>query len=90
MNAFATIAAIAGVLAAGIIYGTDVFCALVQRQALARLDDATMVAAMGRVHQYATGGCPPQGSSASSPLPLRQRPRRSADRQPARPQQASP
>ena len=33
----------------------------------------------------ATGGCPPQGSSASSPLPLRQRPRRSADRQPARP-----
>jgi hypothetical protein len=47
VNAFATIAALTGVLAAGIIYGTDVFCALVQRPALARLDDATMAAAMG-------------------------------------------
>jgi hypothetical protein len=32
---------------AGIIYGTDVFCALVQRPALAQLDDATMAAAYG-------------------------------------------
>ena len=61
MNAFATIAAIAGVLAAGIIYGTDVFCALVQRPALARLDDATMVAAMGRVHQYGDRRLPAPG-----------------------------
>ena len=90
MNAFATIAALTGVLAAGIIYGTDVFCALVQRPALARLDDATMAAAMGRVHQYGDRRLPAPESSASSPLPLRQRPRRSADRQPARPQQASP
>jgi hypothetical protein len=34
--------ALTGVQAAGIIYGTDVFCALVQRPALAQLDDATI------------------------------------------------
>ena len=52
MTALGTIAALIGVMAAGIIYGTDVFCALVQRPALTRLDDATVVAVMGRVHQY--------------------------------------
>ncbi len=52
MNLFAIIAALTGVLTAGIIYGTDVFCALVQRPALARLDDATMTSVMGRVHEY--------------------------------------
>ncbi len=52
MNVFGTIAAIIGVMAAGIIYGTDVFCAIVQRPALAKLDDATVAAVMGRVHQY--------------------------------------
>jgi hypothetical protein len=61
VNAFATIAAITGVLAAGIIYGTDVFCALVQRPALARLDDATMAETMGRVHQYGDRRLPAPG-----------------------------
>jgi len=61
MNAFATIAALTGVLAAGIIYGTDVFCALVQRPALTRLDDATMAAVMGRVHQYGDRRLPAPG-----------------------------
>jgi hypothetical protein len=61
VNAFATIAALTGVLAAGIIYATDVFCALVQRPALARLDDATMAAAMGRVHQYGDRRLPAPG-----------------------------
>ena len=61
MNALATIAALVGVLAAGVIYGTDVFCALVQRPALAQLDDATMTAAMGRVHQYGDRRLPAPG-----------------------------
>ena len=61
MNALTTIAAVTGVLAAGIIYGTDAFCALVQRPALARLDDATMTAAMGRVHQYGDRRLPAPG-----------------------------
>ena len=47
MNAFTTIAALTGVQAAGIIYGTDVFCAFVQRPALAQLDAAAMAAACG-------------------------------------------
>lgn len=61
MNALAIIAALVGVLAAGVIYGTDAFCALVQRPALAQLDDATMTAAMGRVHQYGDRRLPAPG-----------------------------
>ncbi len=61
MNLFATIAALTGVLTAGIIYGTDVFCALVQRPALARLDDAAMAAVMGRVHEYGDRRLPVPG-----------------------------
>lgn len=61
MNALAIVAALVGVLAAGVIYGTDVFCALVQRPALAQLDDATMTAAMGRVHQYGDRRLPAPG-----------------------------
>jgi hypothetical protein len=61
VNALAIIAALVGVLAAGVIYGTDVFCALVQRPALAQLDDATMTAAMGRVHQYGDRRLPAPG-----------------------------
>ena len=61
MNGFATIAALVGVLAAGVIYGTDVFCALVLRPALGKLDDATVAAAMGRVHQYGDQRLPAPG-----------------------------
>jgi hypothetical protein len=57
----ATIASLTGVLTAGIIYGTDVFCALVQRPALARLDDATMAAVMGRLHEYGDWRLPAPG-----------------------------
>ena len=38
-------------LATGVIYGTDVFSALVLRPAMAALDDATLTQAAGRVHQ---------------------------------------
>ena len=61
MSLFATIAALTGVLTAGIIYGTDVFCALVQRPALARLDYATTAAVMGRVHEYGDRRLPVPG-----------------------------
>jgi hypothetical protein len=61
VNALAIIAALVGVLAAGVIYGTDVFCALVQRPALAQLDDVTMTAAMGCVHQYGDRRLPAPG-----------------------------
>jgi hypothetical protein len=47
----AHLAAIIAVLSTGVIYGTDVFCALVQRPALARVDDPTLTAVMGNVHR---------------------------------------
>lgn len=62
MNALGTAAALAGIMAAGIIYGTDVFCAIVQRPALTRLDDATVAAVMGRVHQYGDRRLPIPGA----------------------------
>jgi hypothetical protein len=43
---------VVSVLAAGIIYGTDVFSAIVLRPALALVDDRTLVSTMGRVHDF--------------------------------------
>jgi hypothetical protein len=48
----AHLAAVIAVLSTGVIYGTDVFCALVQRPALARVDDAALTAVMGNVHRF--------------------------------------
>jgi ABC-type nickel/cobalt efflux system permease component RcnA len=42
----------ASVLAVGIVYGTDVFCAIILRPALALVDDRTLVSTMGRVHDF--------------------------------------
>ena len=61
MSALTAIVAITGILAAGIIYGTDAFCALVQRPALTTLDDATLTAVMGRIHQYGDRRLPAPG-----------------------------
>jgi hypothetical protein len=35
-----------------VVYGTDVFCAIVQRPALARIDDRALLAVMGNIHRY--------------------------------------
>lgn len=48
----ARLAALVAVLATAVVYGTDVFCAIVQRPALARVDDQALVAVMGNVHLY--------------------------------------
>jgi hypothetical protein len=61
VNALTAIVAIVGVLAAGVIYGTDAFCALVQRPALATIDDAMLTAVMGRIHQYGDRRLPVPG-----------------------------
>jgi Domain of unknown function (DUF1772) len=42
----------ASVLAVGVVYGTDVFSAMVLRPALALVDDRTLVSTMGRVHDF--------------------------------------
>ena len=52
MIEFAKLAALIALLGTAIVYGTDVFCALVQRPALARVDDRSLVAVMGNVHLY--------------------------------------
>jgi Domain of unknown function (DUF1772) len=44
--------AVIGVLGIGVVYGTDVFGAIVQRPALARIDDRALLAVTGNVHRY--------------------------------------
>lgn len=43
---------IVAIMATAAVYGTDVFCATVQRPALAYVDAAALTAVMGRVHHY--------------------------------------
>ena len=50
-NLFALIA----VLGTAVVYGTDVFCAMVQRPALAGIDERALLAVMGNVHRYGGG-----------------------------------
>src|SRR6476619_7549139 len=45
-------AALIAVLGTAVVYGTDVFCAIVLRPALAVVDDRALVAVTGRVHRY--------------------------------------
>jgi Domain of unknown function (DUF1772) len=52
MTEFARLAALIGVLGTAVVFGTDVFCAMVQQPALALIDDASLVAVMGNVHRY--------------------------------------
>jgi hypothetical protein len=52
IDLFIRAAALVTVLGTGVVYGTDVFCAMVMRPALARIDDAALVTVMGYVHRY--------------------------------------
>ena len=61
MHLAAHIAALIAVLSTGVGYGTDAFCALVQRPALARVDDATLTAVMGNVHRFGDRRLPVPG-----------------------------
>ena len=61
MHLAAHLAALIAVMSTGVVYGTDVFCALVQRAALARVDDATLTAVMGNVHRIGDRRMPVPG-----------------------------
>ena len=61
MTLLSQLAALAAIAGTGVVYGTDVFCALVQRPALARVDDATLTAVMGNVHRFADRRMPAPG-----------------------------
>jgi hypothetical protein len=58
----AKLAALIAVLATAVVYGTDVFCAIVQRPALAAIDDRALVAVMGNVHRYGDRRMPIPGA----------------------------
>lgn len=61
MTVFAHVAALIGVLGTAVVFGTDAFCAMVQRPALARIDDRALVAVMGNVHRYGDRRMPVPG-----------------------------
>ncbi|BBZ33096.1 DUF1772 domain-containing protein [Mycolicibacterium confluentis] len=52
MGTAANLAFVIALLGAAVVYGTDVFCALVLRPALAAVDDRALVAVSGNVHRY--------------------------------------
>ena len=54
-------AALIAVLGTAVVYGTDVFCAVVLRPALAVVDDRALVAVMGSVHRYGDRRMPVPG-----------------------------
>ncbi|HYZ69343.1 MAG TPA: DUF1772 domain-containing protein [Mycobacterium sp.] len=54
-------AALIAVLGTAVVYGTDVFCAIVLRPALAFVDDSALVAVMGSVHRYGDRRMPVPG-----------------------------
>jgi hypothetical protein len=61
MHLAAHLAALIAVLSTGVVYGTDAFCALVQRPALARVDDVTLTTVMGNVHRFGDRRLPVPG-----------------------------
>lgn len=62
MTELARVAALLAVLGTAVVFGTDVFCAMVQRPALARIDDRSLVAVMGSVHRYGDRRMPLPGA----------------------------
>src|SRR3954451_19909432 len=61
MSFAAHLAALIAVVSTAVIYGTDVFCAVVQRPALARVDDSTLTSVMGNVHRFGDRRLPVPG-----------------------------
>ncbi len=61
MNVLGDVLVAVAVLACSVIYGTDVFAAIVLRPALSHLDDRTLTTTMGNVHSYADRRLPAPG-----------------------------
>jgi hypothetical protein len=53
--------ALIAVLGTAVVYGTDVFCAMVQRPALVGVDDRALLAVMGNIHRYGDRRMPVPG-----------------------------
>lgn len=61
MTGIAVIASLVAVLSAAIIYGTDLFCALVLRPAASGAADSSVAVLLGRVHEYGDRRLPVPG-----------------------------
>lgn len=62
MNYFLLSAIGISIMTTAVVYGTDFFCALVLRSALARIDDRALTAATGRIHEVADKRMPIPGA----------------------------
>jgi hypothetical protein len=62
MTALAQLLIAAAVVATAVIYGTDVFAAVVLRPALAHVDDRTLTGTAGYIHDYADRRLPVPGA----------------------------
>lgn len=62
LTQFAQLAALVAVMGNAVVYGTDVFAALVLRPALARVDDRALGAVAGYVHRYGDRRMPVPGA----------------------------
>jgi hypothetical protein len=62
MSILSHVLAAAALMTSTVIYGTDVFCAVVQRPALARVSDRALTSVMGRVHEYGDRRLPLPGA----------------------------
>lgn len=56
------VAVLVAILGTAVVYGTDVFCAIVLRPALSAVDDRALVAVMGSVHRYGDRRMPVPGA----------------------------
>jgi hypothetical protein len=61
MNTLAIATAVVGILSGAIIYGTDLFCALVVRPAASGAADASVADLIGRIHEYGDRRLPVPG-----------------------------
>ena len=62
MTELARIAALIAVMGVAVVYGTDVFCAMVLRPAFAHLDAPALTAVTGYVHRYGDRRMPVPGA----------------------------
>lgn len=64
MSPIVTAAALIGIAGTGVIYGTDVFSALVLCPAASQATDASLADLMGRIHEYGDRRLPVPGVAA--------------------------
>lgn len=73
MTLLSQLAALLAIVSTGVVHGTDTFCALVQRPALARVDDATLAHSprppTPTRHRPTPAHCNATGTASSSPAP---------------------